>query len=251
MAVCHCSGSQAEAFHFPGQRLMAIKLKCPICNSSKFEDFNGRTNDRCSSCKAMMRTRSAWLLLMEHCRLAPGMRMAHFAPERPITERLRDLLGAGYEAYDYAPNAYPNAQALQCDLCSDLHRFAEGTYDVVMHNHVLEHLPCNYTVVAQKLHALLKPGGFHVFSVPLTGKFTCSDLSPDLTKEDRTTRFGQYDHLRQFGRKDFDRHIGMIFPGLLGYNLSKYVNEAKLRAANITPQRWSIEAGNTVFVVRA
>ena len=118
-----------------------------------------------------------------------------------------------------------------------------------MHNHVLEHLPCNYTVVLQKLHALLKPGGYHVFSFPVgrSGSYR-SDLSPSLGARERRLRFGQKDHIRRFTRVDFDRTVGMVFDLDHTYSLARFIPEDRLLAAQIPPPRWTLEMG-PVFIV--
>jgi hypothetical protein len=223
--------------------------RCPLCGGRTFEPVRARPNARCATCRSVYRTRSAWLLLTEYCRVSPSQRIAHFAPERPIALKLRELCGESYEAYDIDPAAFAFAQARKMDLCADLGELERGAYDIVIHNHVIEHLPCNYTMVLLGLHALLKPGGFHVFSCPLLKGYSRSDLSPALSGAEREKLFGQNDHVRRFGQRDFDRTLGMVFGLTAAYSLADYVPAEVLLEANVPAFRWTIEAG-TVFVVR-
>jgi 2-polyprenyl-3-methyl-5-hydroxy-6-metoxy-1,4-benzoquinol methylase len=115
---------------------------------------------------------------------------------------------------------------------------------------VLEHVPCNATIVLQQLHALLRPGGAHVFSVPLTSGHSRSDLDPRLPRDERTARFHQRDHLRKFGRRDFDATLGMVF-GLTarGYSIADHVPPETLHAAAVPEAQWTARS-STVFLVR-
>lgn len=208
---------------------------------------------KCTQCGSVPRNRSAWLLLEHNLTLGPGRKIAHFAPEKGIQIRLHKLLGDGYERYDLDPPRYavPGLPPVRkMDLCTGLGALQAESYDAVIHNHVMEHLPCNETIILQRLHALLKPGGLHIFSVPLTSGYSRADLDPALTQTERTKRFFQHDHIRKFGRADFDMTLGMVF-GLTreDYSLLNHVPRQKLEAAGIPPDTWTPD-GSTVFLVR-
>ena len=222
---------------------------CPLCGGSAFQDVRGRTLEGCVQCGSLARTRSAWLLLTRCCNVSRSSRIAHFAPEKQIGSKLAALCGRNYEPYDLFPEKFPFMKVRTFDLCRDLPKLETGTYDVVLHNHVIEHVPCNYTMVLLGLHQLLRPGGFHVFSCPVQDGYTRGDLNPDMPEEARRKRFGQSDHLRRFGRADFDATLGMVLGLQSSYSLADHVPEADLLRANIPPARWTIESG-TVFVVR-
>ena len=114
----------------------------------------------------------------------------------------------------------------------------------------MEHLPCNETIVLQRLHALLKPGGLHIFSVPLTSGTSRADLNPEMTAQERVNLFFQHDHIRKYGRDDFDMTLGMVF-GLTrdGYSLENHIPRAALEAAAIPHETWT-PRGSTVFLVK-
>ena len=224
----------------------ARSMACPICGGKKFEDYRARRNERCARCKSNFRTRAAWLLLTDLCKVTPSHRIAHFAPERSIADRLIPLCGANYETYDFDPSRYSYANAKPCNLCADLKNFEQGAYDIVMHNHILEHLPCNYTMVLLGLHALLKSGGYHVFSVPISDGYSGSDMNPDLSGEEKLERFGQADHIRRFGLSDYRVELTPILEIPADYDISQYIDRNKLLAANVPAHRWQRD----VFIVR-
>lgn len=229
-------------------------MECPLCGHTKFVDFRGRGIVRCAGCGSVPRTRITWLLLRDYAGLQPGARVAHFAPELPLTRRLVEHCGAGYEAYDFDPQRYRANMALapvtQCDLCTDLGRFEPGAYDAVVHNHVMEHVPCNYVMILLGLQRLLKPGGTQVFSVPITGGTTKSDFDLTMGMDSRQKRFGQWDHLVKFGAADHDAHLGMVFGQTNErYRLEDLIAEEVLVGANVPQRQWR-PAGSTVFAVR-
>ena len=76
---------------------------------------------------------------------------------------------------------------------------------MILCNHVLEHIPDD-TKAMQELYRILIPGGIGIFQIP-------QDLSREVTFEDdsitdkkeRARIFGQYDHVRIYGRDYFDK----------------------------------------------
>ena len=88
-------------------------------------------------------------------------------------------------------------------------------YDLIVHNHVLEHIECNYTVVLMRLSAALNDAGTMLFSVPiLPGEFR-DELVAGPGGE--AGRFGPMLHVRRFGVDTLQQTLGMIFdlPGRL------------------------------------
>jgi hypothetical protein len=232
----------------------ASAYECPLCLGEEFVDFKGRGTVRCATCGSIPRTRIAWLLLRDYARLRPGARVAHFAPEPTLAMRLLELCGAGYEPYDLDPGRYqarmPFVKVAACDLCTDLGDFAAGAYDAIVHNHVMEHLPCNHVMVLLQMQDLLKTGGVQVFSVPVTRGRTRSDMDPGLLAAQRTRHFGQWDHMVKFGADDHDMNLGRVFGQTNdSYHLEDLLDETALRRANIPVAQWR-PSGSTVFAVR-
>ena len=228
-------------------------VSCPICNGTKFKPHRDRGRVKGATCASFPRTRMAWLLIEHVVKLRPDARIAHFAPEPPVARLLTERHGVGYEAYDLDPSRerwvnepFP---VHRLDLCADLHKLEDASYDLVMHHHVIEHLPCNETVVLQRLQAKVKPGGYHIFSLPIReGAYYRSDVDPRLTDEKRASRFGQSNHLRRFGVLDFDQTLGMVFDIPTDYDVTSYLDDEMLSAAHVLP-RQRIIGGGTVFIL--
>ncbi len=83
--------------------------------------------------------------------------------------------------------------------------FDDENFDIVFCNHVLEHIEDD-TKAMKELYRILKPGGMGVFQIPqdLGLEKTYEDFNIT-SKEDRKKHFGQYDHVRIYGKDYFDR----------------------------------------------
>lgn len=178
---------------------------CPLCGDNRFRDFRGRVRGQCANCKSLERVRLLWLALLAEVDFDVGPQVFHFAPEAPLMRRLHSRLGDSYVAADLHPERYDVGvcRVRELDLCEDLPLMRGSYFDVIIHNHVLEHVPCSPENVLHELTRILSPGGRMFFSVPFRGRYTDEDLSPELSKEERRARFAQEDHMRIFGRRDF------------------------------------------------
>ena len=75
----------------------------------------------------------------------------------------------------------------------------DNTYDVVICNHVLEHVD-NVDKAFSEIKRILKQGGWAILMVPINPNVDTFE-DPSITDpKERERLFGQYDHVRQFGR---------------------------------------------------
>lgn len=81
----------------------------------------------------------------------------------------------------------------------------DNTYDVVICNHVLEHVTDD-RVAMREILRVLKPGGWAILQVPVDWARNYTLEDPTVTSAtDRERIFGQYDHLRYHGTDYPDR----------------------------------------------
>jgi phosphoglycolate phosphatase len=206
-----------------------------------------RPRVRCLGCGSLERTRVAGLHV-EALGLPPGSRILHFAPERGLHDVLRPIGGAGYRALDVEPQKYPFARPEAFDLCRDVFGLEEGSCDLIVHNHVLEHIECNYSAVLLRLLRALKPGGTMLFSMPiLPGPFT--DELMEGSVEQKREKFGDMLHVRRFGAGFIQQTIGMLFRVPERYDLTRVFAPAILREANVPEHHWQAFTGASVFRV--
>ena len=178
--------------------------ECPICGG-KYREFmpHGvpvRKNSRCQGCGALERHRLMYLYLKAKTNLfSRKLRVLHFAPESMIRNIIEPASGV------YVP----------VDLCSpgvklhlDITRlpFADGTFDAVLCYHVLEHIPDDAAAM-RELRRVLSPEGWAILQVPLDLKRAETYENWSITSpEDRTLHFGQFDHVRMYGR-DYEQRL--------------------------------------------
>jgi len=132
-------------------------------------------------------------------KISSRLKVLHFAPEQEFYKRFKKQTNIDYTTTDLLS---PLAD-VKADICNL--PFEDNTYDVIFCNHVLEHIP-NDTKAMQELYRVLKPGGMGIFQIPqdLARATTFSDDSITNQKE-RDKIFGQYDHVRVYGRDYFDK----------------------------------------------
>jgi predicted SAM-dependent methyltransferase len=128
-----------------------------------------------------------------------ALKVLHFAPEQSFYKLFRNQKNLDYTTTDLLS---PLAD-VKADICNL--PFSDNAYDVILCNHVLEHIPDD-TKAMQELYRVLKPGGMGIFQIPqdLDRAATFSDDSITDQKE-RSKIFGQYDHVRIYGRDYFDK----------------------------------------------
>lgn len=166
---------------------------------------NQRENVLSPSTLSLERHRILWLYLQRETNFFTAkLKVLHFAPEQAFYKRFRKLSNLDYTTTDLnSPLA--DVKADICEL-----PFQDNQYDFIFCNHVLEHIP-NDTKAMQEIYRVLKPGGTAILQIP-------QDLSREKTFEDdsitdpkeRAQIFGQYDHVRVYGKDYFDklRNIG-------------------------------------------
>lgn len=226
-------------------------LCCPICSGKKFGPYNGRENAQCRSCKALERSRYLWMILQRSEVLKPEMRVLHIAPELCFMQVFSARYGRNYHPCDLYPEKYSNpaCEVYKMDLCHDLQKMPRSCFDLIIHNHVLEHIPCEVGAVIAMFNQLLVPGGKQFFSVPFRGQTTREDLSPTLSADERTKLFGQSDHLRLFGTVDFPAFLKRKFgKSVTLFRPEGYISVAELQTANIPESVFSGINGHSVFI---
>ena len=159
-----------------------------------------RNNVLSPSTLSLERHRLLWLYLQNETDFftAPK-KVLHFAPEQAFYKLFRNQKNLEYTTTDlFSPLA-----DVKADICNL--PFEDNAYDTILCNHVLEHIPDD-TKAMQELFRVLKPGGMAILQIPqdLSRATTFSDDSI-IDQKERAKIFGQYDHVRVYGRDYFDK----------------------------------------------
>jgi SAM-dependent methyltransferase len=159
-----------------------------------------RPNVLSPSTFSLERHRLIWLYLKNETDFfSAPKKVLHIAPEQCFLKLFKKQKNLSYTSADlYSPIA--DVKADICDL-----PFNDNVFDVVFCNHVLEHIEDD-TKAMSELYRVLKPGGLGIFQIPqdLSLAKTYEDFSITSSK-DRKKHFGQYDHVRVYGKDYFDR----------------------------------------------
>jgi len=149
---------------------------------------------------SLERHRLLWLFLKnETTFFTSNIKLLHFAPEQAFLKRFRKLKNIDYTTTDIES---PLAD-VKADIC--VLPFKDNEFDVILCNHVLEHVKDDKKAMSE-LYRVMKPGGWGIFQIPqdLKREITFEDDSITDPKE-RAKIFGQYDHVRIYGRDYFDK----------------------------------------------
>lgn len=159
-----------------------------------------RSNVLSPSTLSLERHRLFWLYLKQETDFfTASQKVLHFAPEQAFYKRFRKMKNIEYVTTDLNS---PLAD-VKADICNL--PFEDDEFDVIFCNHVLEHIPDDVKAM-QELNRILKPSGFGIIQIPqdLNRATTFEDDSITDRKE-RAKIFGQYDHVRIYGRDYFDK----------------------------------------------
>lgn len=174
------------------------KHQCPICEN-KFRKMlpygnKGAVNRLCPSCLSLERHRLIWLYLQNKTNFfTANLKVLHIAPEQSFLKRFKALKNLDYTTGDL--------ESPIVDVHFDIQDmpFKDDTYDVVMCNHVLEHIPDEHKAITE-IYRILKKGGWAILQVPINPNFEKTYEDPNITDpKEREKHFGQYDHLRYHG----------------------------------------------------
>jgi predicted SAM-dependent methyltransferase len=202
-------------------RYAGNRYECPICSRHfrRFADFRDRENVACPGCFSLERHRSFWLFLEREV-LRPEMRVLHVAPEPGIQGHLRRMFP------NYLSIDLQSPLADQLADVTDL-PFEDGSFDLVICSHVLEHVPDDRKAM-RELHRVLVPGGLALMQHPIDHDRAETYEDWTITEPDaRAVAFNQWDHVRIYGRDMTDRLVEAGF--------------------EVTPRRYEDELGDELI----
>jgi SAM-dependent methyltransferase len=204
----------------PIAKLIFYKLKgifylgnnviCPICNATykKFASHGPKNkfkNSLCLNCYSVERHRLLWCYLNKKTTIFDDKtkKILHFAPEKAFYDKFSNFKSIDYYPCDINPNLY-YFKIVKEDITNI--SFKNEYFDVIICNHVLEHVLDDNKAMLE-LYRVLKKDGWAILQVPI-------DYHRDITYEDftitapkdREIAFGQSDHLRCYG-KDYKNRL--------------------------------------------
>ncbi len=180
------------------------RLYCPICDTTSKEfltyGVTKRPHAMCPQCKSLERHRLLWLYLQQRSNVCTAnLRMLDIAPQKFLQEKFKAMTNLSYLSIDLTSELAMEKMDLTHLLLDD------DSFDFVLCYHVLEHIPDDRKAMREILR-VMKPGGWGIIQSPVEmhRSETYEDFSVT-SHQEREKHFGQWDHVRIYGRDYADR----------------------------------------------
>ncbi|HVZ99782.1 MAG TPA: methyltransferase domain-containing protein [Caulobacterales bacterium] len=230
---CPFCGHHIKAFRAEGER-HAVLFEQDVVGGG------WREGCTCPLCGSVDRERLVCLFLRRHPELLEApKKIMHVAPEAKLEEWLRALSGLDYLSADLTDE--------HVDVNLDLTAipFQEASFDAVIANHILEHIPDD-ALAMREIHRILKPGGWAILQVPISLKRAFTDEDPSVTDpQERERRFGQNDHVRIYTAHDYVARLARA-----GFHVEPFSWETRAYDYGGTANKFGLLRKETLFFVR-
>lgn len=158
----------------------------------------------CPNCLSKNRERLLKAVITEYLPFA-GKTILHFSPERNLFRWLAK--NAAVKTVDLAPAFYRNIDPqITFANATDL-GFKDNSFDIVIANHILEHIPDDRSAM-REIHRVLRREGVAILQVPYSETLTTTIEEPAITDPERQAAlFGQNDHVRIYSLRDYHQRL--------------------------------------------
>lgn len=172
----------------------------PVAEEKKIVGSGRRKNMLCPRCFSTDRDRLIYLYLKEKTKvffetvkilhIAPEGSIKHFLSKKPNIEYVTgDKFEEGYDGYYY------DRDVQQLDVTHL--PYEDNSFDMVICNHVLEHIKEDIKAM-QEIRRVLKEKGQAILQAPISLVLTETNEADLDSPEEREKRFGQFDHVRLY-----------------------------------------------------
>jgi len=179
------------------------KYWCNFCEKHlEFGNYGipERKNVLCKNCFSLERHRLLLYFLKEKTNIMKErLTVLHFAPERCLTNFLKNLKNIHYISADLYQPATMKIDITNIPL-------PDNSIDAIICNHVLEHIEKDKQAM-REIFRILKPGGWAILQVPLSKQPDTFEDSTITSPEKRLKYYGQSDHVRIYGWKDYEKRL--------------------------------------------
>ncbi len=175
-----------------------------------------RDNNICPYCQSTDRDRLVYLYLSQETQVFnKKVRILHISPEPALYDNLKNHSNILYvTGTKYSEGIYYHKYIKSIDLLEL--PYGDGEFDLVICNHVLEHIDEDAKAISE-IYRVITDGGSAILQVPISNQLEVTYEDSSITsKKGREKHFGQFDHVRIYGR-DYPKRIENA-----GFKVQKY-----------------------------
>lgn len=160
-----------------------------------------RPNMLCPRCHSTDRDRLIYCYLTSNQLLSTQhYSLLHIAPEPSLKKYFKKFPNIAYCSGDKFEKGYDgfyyDKETISLDLTSL--SFSDNSFDIIICNHVLEHI-VNEKKALNEIHRVLKPDGWAILQVPVASELAQTIENNADSDEKRALLYGQRDHVRLYG----------------------------------------------------
>lgn len=203
---------------------------------------------RCPWCNSSDKERLVWAYLQfktDFLTTTRPLSVLHVAPEKNTKNYFKGRPSVTYIAGDkfegaekYTSEHYGGAQYLDI---TNMGEFKNETFDLIICNHVLEHVLDDKRGM-REIYRVLKKGGVAVLQVPISKLITQNIEDPRAhTPEKRTIAFGQDDHVRIYAEEEYLERLRESSFLVLVYPVQEILLEKNI-------ELWGVNERESVYV---
>ena len=156
--------------------------------------LRSRENALAPDSMSLERHRLIWLYLKEKTNFfSDNLKFLHIAPEYCFIKLFKNQKNLDYTTADL--------NSPWADVKMDVHNipFEDNSFDIIMCNHVLEHVQDDKKVM-KEFYRVIKKGGWGIFQVPIANNRKETFEDPSITEpKEREKHYWQDDHVRLYG----------------------------------------------------
>lgn len=220
---------------YEGEDFIPFGVRSPAFTQHRIVGGGYRTHAVCPRCGSTDRERLVFCFLKRHTDVFGGTkRVLHVAPER-VLRTLLEIVVPEYLSIDIRPNVAMRI----ADICSL--PFDSGSFDVIICNHVLEHVQDD-TKALSEIYRVLSSNGIAVLQVPIALDVPHTLEAQLSSPEEREAIYGQSDHMRLYGA-DYPQRLMQAGFRVVTYDPSDPRHESE----SDLPRKHSLLHNETIF----
>lgn len=191
--------------HFRAKDFGMVGIDIPVIKEKKIIG-GGQRKAACFKCDSDDRERLVYLYLRDKLEIFQKgeYQILHIAPEKNLAKKLWKANFRRYECGDLFQGSYKYPRFVKNMDVTNL-SFEDDSFDLVICNHVLEHVE-NDRKAMLEIARVLKDEGIAILQVPISETEPTFEDSSVKDPKDRTRMFGQPDHVRIYGQ-DYTKRL--------------------------------------------